>query len=54
MRPRDRLEPQRYEQRIQQDRWEREAETKLVERLSAILAKKVSSRQAIGLPAKAA
>ncbi len=54
MRLRDRLEPQRYEQRIQYVRWEREAETKQVERLSGILVKKMGSRQATGLPVKAA
>jgi len=36
---RDRLEPQRYKQRLQETRWERKAETKQVERLSAILVK---------------
>jgi hypothetical protein len=39
MKLRDRLEPQRYEQRLQETRWERKAETKQVERLSAILVK---------------
>ena len=43
MRLRDRLEPQRYEQRIQHARWERKAETKQVDRLSAILLKKAGS-----------
>jgi hypothetical protein len=43
MRLRDRVEPQRYEQRIQHARWERKAETKQVDRLSAILLKKVGS-----------
>ncbi len=54
MRLRDRLEPQRYEHRIQHLRWERKAESKQVERLSAILVKKVSSGQATDLPVKAA
>ena len=45
MRLHDRLEPQRYEQRIQHARWERTAETKRVERLSAILVKKMNSGQ---------
>jgi len=43
MRLHDKLEPQRCEQRIQHARWERNAETKQMERLSAILIKKVSS-----------
>jgi len=43
MKLRDRLEVQNYEQRLQQLRWERAAETKQVERLSAILVRKVSS-----------
>jgi hypothetical protein len=51
MRLRDRLEPRRYEQRIQHFRWERKAETQQVERLSAILAKKMRST---GLPVKVA
>ena len=54
MRLRDRLEPQRYEQRVQNVRWERKAETKQVERLSAILVKKMSSGQATALSVKAA
>ncbi len=43
MRLRDRLERQHYEQKLQETRWERQAETKQVERLSAILVKKVNS-----------
>ncbi len=54
MRLRDRLEPQRYEQRIQLFRWERKAERKQVERLSAILVKKMGSVQATSLRVKAA
>jgi hypothetical protein len=54
MRLRHTLEPQRFKQRIQHARWERNAETKQVERLSAILVKKVSSGQATGLAVKAA
>ena len=54
MRLNERLEPQRYEQRLQEIRKERKAETKQVERLSAILAKKSSSAKAAGLPERAA
>jgi hypothetical protein len=54
MRLRDTLEPRRYEQRIQYARWERNAETKQMRRLSAILVKKVSSGQTTGLHVKAA
>jgi hypothetical protein len=54
MKLRDRLEPQRYEQRLQETRRERKAETKQVERLSAILVKKGSSAKAKGIPDKAA
>ena len=46
MRLRGRLEPHNYEQRLQQLRWERAAETKQVERLSAILVRKASSAAA--------
>jgi hypothetical protein len=38
-----RLEPQLYEQRLQELRRERNAETKQAERLSAILTKKVGT-----------
>lgn len=41
MRLHQRLEPQLYEQRLQELRRERNAEIKQAERLSAILAKKV-------------
>jgi hypothetical protein len=54
MKLRDRLEPHNYEQRLQQLRTERTAETKQVERLSAILVKKVSSATAKRLPGKVA
>jgi len=50
MRLRDRLEPQRYERRLQEIRWERRTEMKQVERLSAVLAKKTASATATGLP----
>jgi hypothetical protein len=50
MRLHDRLESQCYEQKLQETRTERTAETKQVERLSAILAKKASSTKAKGLP----
>jgi hypothetical protein len=49
MRLNERLEPQRYEQRLQEIRKERKAEMGQVERLSALLAKKVSSAKATGL-----
>jgi hypothetical protein len=45
MKLRERLEPH-YEQRLQVLRWERIAETKQVERLSAILIKKANSATA--------
>jgi hypothetical protein len=54
MKLRDRLEPQRYEQRLQETRWEQKAETKQVERLSAIPVKKASSDKTKGIPDKAA
>ncbi len=54
MKLRDRLEPQSYEQRLKETRWERKAETEQVERLSAVLAKKASSAKAKGLPERAA
>ena len=54
MRLNERLEPQRYEQRLQEIRWERKAETKQVERLSAILVKKASSAKDKGIPDRAA
>ncbi len=40
MRLRDGSETRRYEQRLRELRWERKAETKRLERLSAILAKR--------------
>jgi hypothetical protein len=54
MRLRDRWEPQRYEQRNQHVRWERKAETKQVERLSAILMKKARSAKPESLTDRAA
>jgi hypothetical protein len=54
MKLRDRLEPQNYEQRLQETRKEREAETKQVERLSAILVNKASFAKAKGLPDRVA
>ena len=54
MKLRDRLEPQNYEQRLQLIRWEREAEKKQVERLSAVLAKKANSITAKKLPGRVA
>ena len=54
MKLRDRLEPQNYEQRLQQLRWERTTETKQVERLSAILVKRARSAAAKRLPARVA
>jgi hypothetical protein len=54
MKLRERLEPQNYEQRLQHLRLERTAETKQVERLSAILVKKASCAEPNGLPHRAA
>jgi hypothetical protein len=54
MRLHDRLEPHNYEQRLQQLRRERTAETKQVERLFAILVKKASSATAKRLPGRVA
>jgi hypothetical protein len=50
MKLRYRLEPQNYEQRLQEIRKERNAETKQVERLSAILVKKATYVTAKRLP----
>jgi len=50
----DRLEPQNYERRPQEIRKERKAETKQVERLSAILVKKASLATAKKLPGRVA
>jgi hypothetical protein len=49
MKLRGRLETQNYEQRLQYVRWEREAERKQVERLSAVLVKKADSANNKGL-----
>ncbi len=54
MRLHDRFEPQRYEQKSQEIRKERQIETKQAERLSAILAKKANSAKATGLTERAA
>jgi hypothetical protein len=54
MRLHERPEPQQYERKSQQIRDERKAETKQVERLSAILAKRASSARGKGFPDKAA
>jgi len=54
MKLRDRLEPQRYEQRLQEIRWERESEKRQVERLCAVLAKKERSAKNESIPARVA
>ena len=54
MKLRGRLEPQNYEQRLQEIRKERKAEKKQVERLSAILVKKASSAKIKGSTDRAA
>ena len=54
MKLRDRLEPLNYEQRLQDTRSERKAETKQAERLSAILVKKVTSVEVKSLPGRVA
>ncbi len=51
---RGRLELQHYEQRLQEIRKERRAETKQVERLSSILVKKASSAEVKKLPRRVA
>jgi hypothetical protein len=51
MKLRDRLKPQHYEQRLQEIRKEPKAETKQVERLSAILVKKRDPPQPRNSPA---
>jgi hypothetical protein len=43
-----------YEQKLQETRSERQAETKRVERLSALLAKKVDSAKTKARPARVA
>jgi hypothetical protein len=43
MKLRDKSKPQRYEQRLQELRWERKIEAKQAQRLFAVLAKKVGS-----------
>jgi len=54
MRHQDRLEPRSYEERLQENRRERDAETKRAERLSAILVKKASSAKDKAFPDRAA
>jgi hypothetical protein len=54
MRLRDRVESQRYEQGLQEIRRERKAETKQLERLTAILAKRASPAKAEIFPSKVA
>jgi hypothetical protein len=54
MKLRDKWDPQRYEQSLQEVRWERRTETKQIERLSAILAKKVGSTNSTEAAAGAA
>jgi hypothetical protein len=54
MKLRGRLEPQNYEQRLQEIRKERKAEKKQVERLSAILVKKAKSATAERIPHRVA
>ena len=54
MKLRDRLELQRYERKLQEIRWERKAETKQVERLSALLVKKANSAKDKRLPGRVA
>ena len=51
---RGRLELQHYEQKLQESRKERKAETKQVERLSAILVKKAQSATAKRIPHRVA
>ena len=54
MRHQDRVEPHSYEERLQESRRERDAETKRAERLSAILVKKASSAKAKEFPDRVA
>jgi|GEM_PF-2692081 hypothetical protein len=54
MKLRDDWEPRRYEQRLQALRWERKAEAKQTERLSAVLAKKVRSIKSKAVAARVA
>jgi hypothetical protein len=48
------VEHRSYEQKLQETRFERQAEAKQVERLFSILAQKVASDKAKGLPDRAA
>jgi hypothetical protein len=54
MRLHGRLVPQGHEEKLQETRFERRAETKRVERLSALLAKKVDSARTKARPAMVA
>lgn len=54
MKLRDKWEPQRYEETLQEVRSERRTETKQAERLSAILAKKVGSLKSTGAAVRVA
>jgi hypothetical protein len=54
MKLRDKWKPLSYQQSLQEVRRERRAETKQIERLSAILAKKVGSTKSTGAAARAA
>jgi hypothetical protein len=54
MRLQRRLLFQGYEHKLQETRNERESETKRVEQLSAILARKMDAAKAEGLPARVA
>jgi len=54
MKLRVRMESQNYEQKFQQLRWERTAEMKQVERLTAILVKKATVATAQRLPGSVA
>jgi hypothetical protein len=54
MKLRDKAEPQRYEQRLQDLRRERESEAKQAERLCAVLARKVGSAKSTGAAVRVA
>jgi hypothetical protein len=54
MKLRGKCEPQRYEQRLQQLRWERKIEAKQAERLGEVLAKKVDSTKSVAAAGRAA
>jgi hypothetical protein len=52
MKLRDKWEPHRYEQRLQELRWERKTEAKQAERLCAVLAKKLRSNKSAAAAGK--